>query len=138
MTAPTMDLTRPDTLVTGALGEWDRVAADLAGAHLEAAHAAAELDLDQAAIWVAADAAIREIATEAYRCTALITGREALTAAARVRPVVRLRELAAAQAGLMRALDRAVQTHQGDVVVAAEALRSAPRIRHLARRLAAV
>lgn len=138
MTALTMKLTRADALATGAPREWAHVAADLTSAHLEAAQAAAELDLDQAAIWVHADTAISEVATEAYQLAALITGRWPLTTGAHLRPVARLRELAAAQAGLMRALDLDLRIYQPDAMVAAEVLRSAQRIHVLAERLVEV
>lgn len=66
---------------------------------------------------------------------ALITGRPTSDVAARLRPVARLRELAVAQAGLMRVLDRPVQRHQPAVMVAAEAVLSAQRVHLLALQL---
>jgi hypothetical protein len=135
MTAPTLELTGPDTLTNGHRTTLAGAAARLSDAHLEAAHAAAGLDFDQASVWARAHAAISDVAAEAYQVTALITARRTPNVAARLRPVARLRELAVAQAGLMRVLDGLVQFHQPAAMVAAEAVLSAQRVHLLALQL---
>lgn len=79
--------------------------AALRAAHLEAADIVAGLDLDDAALWRAADGFVADIAAAAYDFAARLTGDPPVPTAAGVPPVVRVRELAAAQRRLVRALD---------------------------------
>lgn len=80
--------------------------ADLRIAHLEAAAVVAELALDDAALWRAADGFVADIAVAAYDVAAKLTGDPPVRAAVRVPPVVRVRELAAAQRRLFSVLNR--------------------------------
>jgi hypothetical protein len=80
--------------------------AEVRNAHLATADAVAELDLDDALRWRESDGFVADLAAAAYRLTAELTGSPQLQPAARVPPVVRVRELATAQRRLFAALDR--------------------------------
>jgi hypothetical protein len=81
-------------------------------AHLAAANVVSEIDLDDAASWAAADPVVTRITTSAYAMTAALTDRPTPKAATTVPPIVRIRELSAAQLHLFAALD----THRPDAI----------------------
>ncbi|MFW6034111.1 MAG: hypothetical protein ACOC9R_03155 [bacterium] len=80
--------------------------ADLQNAHLEAAKIVAALDLGDSQLWRQIDRVVAALASAAYDLTGTLTGQPAGPAAASLPPVVRARELAAAQRGLSRALNQ--------------------------------
>jgi hypothetical protein len=87
-------------------GDLATAQADLQAAHLEAAGIVAELDLDDTAVWRAADGFVADIAAAAYDVAPKLTGDPPVQVAARVPPVVRVRELATAQRRLFSVLNR--------------------------------
>lgn len=87
-------------------GDLATAAADLQAAHLEVAGIVAEMDLEDTALWRAADGFVADIAAAAYDVAAKLTGDPPVRAAVRVPPVVRVRELAAAQRRLFSVLNR--------------------------------
>lgn len=117
------------------VGELPAVLAELGMAHLWAAALTAELDLDHRGLWEQADVIVAELSTEAYHVTAVVTGEPATSAAVRVAPIVRLRELAVAQSRLLAALKAATQSEQSTGAILTAADRSARRVRMLGGRL---
>ena len=115
--------------------ELPAVLAELHMAHRWAAALTAELDLDHTGLWEQADVIVAELSTEAYHLTAVVTGEPATSAAVRVTPIVRLRELAVAQSRLRAALNAAMQSEQSTGVLFTAADRSARRVRMLGGRL---
>jgi hypothetical protein len=80
--------------------------AELRTAHLQAGRLVAAMDLGDAALWAGVDAVVAAISAEAYAVAAALSGRPPRRCAGRVPPVVRVRELAAAQRALFAQLDR--------------------------------
>lgn len=80
--------------------------AELRAAHLAAAGAVAELHLDDATRWRESDGFVADLTAAAYQLAAELTGSPPGRPAARVPPVVRVRELATAQRRMFAALDR--------------------------------
>jgi hypothetical protein len=80
--------------------------AELRTAHVEVAHSIAGMELDDYRLWGRMDPVVARVVSEAYEVTAALTGQPAATPATGVPPVVRVRELASAQARLFTALDR--------------------------------
>ena len=111
------------------------VLAELRMAHLWAAALTAELDLDHTGLWEQADVIVAELSTEAYHITTVVTGEPATSAAVRVAPIVRLRELAVAQSRLLAALAAATRSEQSTGALLTAADRSARRVRMLGGRL---
>jgi hypothetical protein len=87
-------------------GHLTAAVAELRAAHLAAAGAVAELHLDDATRWRESDGFVADLTAAAYQLTAELTGRPPGRPAARVPPVVRVRELATAQRRLFAVLDR--------------------------------
>lgn len=77
----------------------------LRGVHLEVAAIVAEFDLDDATLWAKTGEIISAVVTEASDMAALLAGAPSGTPATGVPPVVRVRELAAAQRRLFGALN---------------------------------
>lgn len=111
------------------------VLAELRTAHLWASALTAELDLDHTGLWEEADVIVAELSTEAYHVTAVVTGEPATSAAVRVVPIVRMRELAVAQSRLFAALKAATHSEQSTGALLTAADRSARRVRMLGGRL---
>lgn len=105
--------------------------ADLQAAHLEFAACAADLALTPAAAWAELDRIIAAACTEAYDLTAVLTGRRSTSPARQVPPVVRLRELTAAQRSLNRVLDSRQRVGTPADAELAAADRSAGQVRML-------
>jgi hypothetical protein len=116
--------------VPAARGSGSPLAATLRSAHLEAGRLVASLDLDDAALWARVDAVVAGVSAQAYAVAAALSGQPARQCASRVPPVVRVRELAAAQGALFVQLDRI-----GVEPAPAAAQGSAGRVRALSRRL---
>jgi hypothetical protein len=76
-------------------------AEDLCTAHLQVAAIVAGLDLDDAGMWVAANAVVAEKAGESYRTTAVLSDAPSRSP----RLIDRVRELATAQRCLLSTLD---------------------------------
>ncbi|HEX6578572.1 MAG TPA: hypothetical protein VF082_09390 [Jiangellaceae bacterium] len=109
--------------------------AELGTAHVRAAALAAELDLDHTGLWEHADDIVAELSTEAYYVAGVVTGEPATSAAVRVAPIVRLRELAVAQSRLLAALTAAAPSERSTGALLTAADRSARRVRMLGGRL---
>jgi len=77
----------------------------LRAVHLEVAAIVAEFDLGDAPLWTKTSEIISDVVTEASDMTALLAGAPSGTPATGVQPVVRVRELAAAQRRLFGVLD---------------------------------
>lgn len=75
-------------------------------AHREFTHIVSSLDLGDRVRWAAADRLVAGVTTEANDVVTALTGERWLLAAPGVPPVVRVRELSAAQRRLEAALDR--------------------------------
>jgi len=105
-------------------------AAELRATHLAAGRLVAALDLGDTALWARLDADVAGISAEAYAVAAALSRQPPRHCATRVPPVVRVRELAAAQSALFIQLDRA-----GVEPLRAAAHGSAGRVRALCRRL---
>jgi hypothetical protein len=80
--------------------------ADIRTAQLYAAAVVAHVDLDDPRLWRQVDGMVAALATVAYDLTAAVTGGTPGQAATTAPPIVRARELAAAQRRLFGALDR--------------------------------
>lgn len=79
--------------------------AELRAAHLEVAAIVAEFDLGYASLWAKTAAIVSDVVAEANDMTAALTGEPPGTTTTGVPPVVRVRELAAAQRRLFGVLD---------------------------------
>jgi hypothetical protein len=77
----------------------------LRAVHLEVAAIIAEFDLGDAALWTKTADIVSDVVTEASNMAALLAGAPSETPAAGLPPVVRVRELAAAQRRLLGVLD---------------------------------
>src|SRR5215207_7530623 len=110
--SPVAPQPRDDPMTTGTMkqvGSRERltdVLTDLRAAHLEAAATVAELDLDDAALWRQADGVVAAVSAASYDLAAVMTGGRPGRTATGVRPIVRVRELAVAQRGMLAVLDR--------------------------------
>jgi hypothetical protein len=77
----------------------------LRAVHLEVAAIVAEFDLGDATLWTKTAEIVSDVVTEASDMAALLAGAPSETPATGVPPVVRVRELAAAQRRLFGVLD---------------------------------
>jgi hypothetical protein len=89
---------------TAAAAPGATTAATLRTAHLAAGPQVASLDLDDATLWRRVDGIVAAISAQAYAVAAALSGQPKLRCATRVAPVVRVRELAAAQSALFAQL----------------------------------
>jgi hypothetical protein len=123
--------------VPAARGSGSSLAATLRSAHLEAGRLVASLDLDDAALWARVDAVVAGVSAQAYAVAAALSGQPARRCASRVPPIVRVRELAAAQSALFVQLDRIGAEPVAGVAEFAQAAaqESVGQVRALSRRL---
>jgi hypothetical protein len=106
-------------------------------AHRKFTDVVADLDLDDRVTWAVADRSLARVSAEANDVVSALTGERWPVAAPGVPPVVRVRELSAAQRRLDAALDRCAGSERlGEL--AADLRGSATRVAESARRLGIV
>lgn len=124
------------TLVRPAPAEASEAVALVRAAHDEFVDVVAGLDLDDRAVWAAADRSVARVSAEAYAMASALTGDRWAVAQPGVPPVVRIRELSVAQRRMFAALDASASGASTELFVALK--RSASRVTESARWLGIV